>query len=662
MAKIKLPKRSPTGAVKKRARRMGRRRMRKDFGRRLMKGFGLSAVYDEQQQKSVRDFKRTLAFGALKGKLQDNVVDEPPLDTPETEQNVSNPDISALNDQLKKILKTAKTMGLVDKETQDLTMKQIREANRAAKENQLETPIEPQAVPEPQEGSGNAISPLADKMEDLIKAFEDLIDTVEDKNKENKKTFMDRLAEGLGLGDVRREYKEKPAKLREGFTTETTKSGKVRYKGPDNAYTTPEKALKGGYSGGYAKGQIVKEAKQARIARGAAQPGILSRAGDVAKKVVSPVTGMASKAGGLGAAALSKAGGLGAAALSKTAAVGGMATSKVAKGIKAGVGATKGAAVKGSALTGQALKKAITRVAGPKIGKALATTGIKSIPVLGAIAGLGFAASRLADGDFLGAGLDAVSGLAGPVTAIPAMVASLSRDIYSEVFGTQPESDPQFGERMSMVQGTVKGLVENQIGKKVQPKGSAVGPSAEKKAAPPVAVKQTGSAPASQAAANPPPKPTPADAISRPSSDSGSSSASGSKGSAPPPATGSTAAPAVSTGSQPAPSSPSGDSEPKAPTAATASASVPEPVGAAPPVTAMSIPPATTTGAQIAAATEAAENVGVPKPKIGSAIAPARPATKPTTKTGAKGMGNVPDPTYFGVGSIAKQLYFSASI
>ena len=131
MAKIKLPKRSPTGAVKKRARRMGRRRMRKDFGRRLMKGFGLSAVYDEQQQKSVRDFKRTLAFGALKGKLQDNVVDEPPLDTPETEQNVSNPDISALNDQLKKILKTAKTMGLVDKETQDLTMKQIREANRA---------------------------------------------------------------------------------------------------------------------------------------------------------------------------------------------------------------------------------------------------------------------------------------------------------------------------------------------------------------------------------------------------------------------------------------------------------------------------------------------------------------------------------------------------
>lgn len=632
MAKIKLPKRSPTGAVKKRARRMGRRRMRKDFGRRLMKGFGLGGVYDEQQEKSVRDFKRSLAFGALKSKLQDNVVDEPPLDTPETEQNVSNPDISALNEQLKKVLKTAKAMGLVDKETQDLTMKQLRAANRAAKENQLETPIEPQAVPEPQEGTGNAISPLADKMEDLIKAFEDLIDTVEDKNKGDKKTFMDRLSEGFGLGDVRKEYKQKPAKLREGFTAETTKSGKVRYKGPKGAYTTPEKALKGGYSGGYAKGQIVKEAKAARAAR-------------AATKVATPAAGLASK---------------GAAALSKTAAVGGMATSKIAKGIKAGAGATKGVAVKGAALTGQALKTAITKVAGPKIGKALATTGIKSIPVLGAIAGLGFAASRLADGDFLGAGLDAVSGLAGPVTAIPAMVASLSRDIYSEVFGTQPETDPQFGERMSMVQGTVKSLVENQIGKKVQPKGSAVGPGAEKKAAPPVAVKQTGSAPSSQAAANPPPPPqaAPSGAV-KPVDDSKGASASAAA--APAAASSVPAAPpkVATGGSGSAPSVGSTDGATQAPVVQN------QPSLASPKIeskTATVVPPATTTGSQIAAATDAAEKVGMPKPRVGTATAPIRPATKPTTKTGARGMGNVPDPTYFGVGSIAKQLYFSASI
>ena len=644
MAKIKLPKRSPTGAVKKRARRMGRRRMRKDFGRRLMKGFGLSAVYDEQQEKSVRDFKRSLAFGALKNKLQDNVVDEPPLDTPETEQNVSSPDISALNEQLKKVLKTAKTMGLVDKETQDLTMKQLRAANRAAKENQLESPVEPQAVPEPQEGTGNAISPLADKMEDLIKAFEDLIDTVEDKNKDDKKTFMDRLAEGFGMGDVRKEYKQKPAKLREGFTTETTKSGKVRYKGPNGAYTTPEKALEGGYSGGYAKGQIVKEAKAARVARGTAQPGILSRVGDVAKKVVSPVTGLASKAGGVGAAALSK-----------TAAVGGMATSKIAKGIKAGVGATKGAAVKGSALTGEALKKAITKVAGPKIGKALATTGIKSIPILGAIAGLGFAASRLADGDFLGAGLDAVSGLAGPVTAIPAMVASLSRDIYSSVFGIQPETDPQFGERMSLVQGTVKSLVENQLGKRVQPKGSATGqgPKGEKAKAP-AAVKQTSSSVTSQVSPPPPPpQAAPSGAVKQVSENTGGGTASQS-----PPSSGSTSAPQVSSGGQSAPASPS-EPVPSSPQAVKASA--PEQINSSQgAVAALTVPPATSTGVQIQAATEAAEAVGTPKPKVGRSASAISPARTSTTKTGARGMGNVPDPTYTGVGAIANQLYFSA--
>lgn len=639
MAKIKLPKRAPTGAVKKRAKRMARRRMRKDFGRRLMEGFGLGNVYQEREQKSIRDFRRSLAFGALKSKLQDNVVDEPPLDTPKTETNVSNPDISALNAQLKNLLKTAKAMGLVDKQTQDLTMKQLRAANRAAKENQLEAPIEPQAVPEPQEGTGNEISPLADKMQDLINAFEDLIDTVEDKNQEDKKTFMDRLADGLGFGDVRKEYKSKPAQLKEGFKAETTKNGKVRYRGPDGRITTPEKALKGGYSGGYAKKQIVKEAQAARAARtGVQETGLLSR-------LAGKLTGSKPVA----------------AALSKTSAAGGMArsaTSRIAKGIKTGIGAAKGGAVKGAALTGQALKTAIVKVAGPKIGKALATTGIKSIPILGTIAGLGFAASRLADGDFVGAGLDAVSGLAGPVTAIPAMVASLSRDIYSDVFGVQPETDPQFGERMTVVKSTVQGLVENQLGKKVQTKDQVAGAAPEKKVPAPQAVKQTGSAPASQAPPNPPPQPAPSDAA-KPMKDTGGS-------------TGGQAAPAqapavpaqppkVATGGSgaAAPSPGSTDGAVQAPKVQNQpSLSPPKIEGKA----ATTVPPATQTGAQIAAASDAAEKAGTPKPRIGRTTVAVAPATKPTTKNGARGMGNVPEPTYMSMGAIAKQLYFSASI
>lgn len=630
-------------AVRKRAGRMARRRIGKDFARRLLKGFNASDVYDEQQEKSLRNFRRTLASGALKGKVQ---VDEPPLDTPSTETNISNPDISALNGQLKKLLKTASAMGLVDKETQALALKQIKDANRAAKEQQLETPVEPQAVPEPQEGSGNAISPLADKMQELIKAFEDLIDTVEDKSGDNQpKSFMDRLADGFGFGNARKEYKATPAKVREGFKAETTKSGKTVYRDASGRYTTPEKALKRGY----AKNQIVKEAKAARAARaGVQQSSILSRAGQGIKNILSPVTGAASKA----AAPV-------AAAISKTAAVGGMAssaTSKIAKGIKTGVGAGKGLAVKGAELTGQALKTAIIKVAGPKIGKALATTGIKSIPILGTIAGLGFAASRLMDGDFVGAGLDAVSGLAGPVTAIPAMVASLARDVYSGVFGVQPETDPQFGERMTIVKSTVQGLVESQLGKKVQTKDKAApGAAQEKKVPPPQAVKQTSSAPSSQPPPNPPPTPAPSDAAKPIDESSGSSSGSAAGSTSLPPAP----APKPQPGGS---SSGGGTTAPPASSSESGSNAAPTPQTAQGPASAITLPPATTTGSQISAATEAADKAGAPRPKVGIATVAVKPATKPTTKTGARGMGNVPEPTYMSMGAIARQLYFSASI
>jgi hypothetical protein len=37
-----------------------------------------------------------------------------------------------------------------------------------------------------------------------------------------------------------------------------------------------------------------------------------------------------------------------------------------------------------------------------------------------------------------------------------------------------------------------------------------------------------------------------------------------------------------------------------------------------------------------------------------------RPATLPTTKGRARGMGNVPEPTYLNLGNIAGQLYFGS--
>jgi hypothetical protein len=39
---------------------------------------------------------------------------------------------------------------------------------------------------------------------------------------------------------------------------------------------------------------------------------------------------------------------------------------------------------------------------------------------------------------------------------------------------------------------------------------------------------------------------------------------------------------------------------------------------------------------------------------------PPKPASLPTTKGRAKGMGDVPEPSYLNMGSIAKQLYFGS--
>lgn len=640
MAKIKLPKRAPSAAVKKRARRMGRRRARADFGRRLMNAFNLGNVHSEMQDRSLRDWRRSVYAGALKKQLQANVIDVPPLGTPTKENDLSNPDISALSGQLKQLLKTAKAMGIVDKETQDLTVKQIRAANNAAKEQQLENPTGVDAVPEQQEGAGGGIEPLADKMNDLIKAFEDLIDTVEDKNKEQggNKSLLDRLAEGFGLGDVREEYKKKPARLRKGYTAERTKSGGVRYRDASGRYTTPEKALKRGY----AKNQIVSEARAARAAKagGTAATGIMGRLGGAARAVASPFV----RAGR---------------AIAGTSLVGsaGRATNRIATGIKVGARSAKGAAVGAAGLTGRALTSAITKVAGPKIAKALATTGVKSIPILGTVAGLGFAASRLVQGDWLGAGLDAVSGLAGPVTAIPAMVLSLSRDIYSDVFGVQPESDPMVGERMTLVKSTVQGMVEQQLGRKAKPKTAMAPGQAPGGKAPPVptAVKQSAPAVASSAPPPPPPTPAPQTATTPADTTQANTTAPATKG---PSGGGSAPMAEPSQGGTPSAGStdmPSQQATPEAPTA-----KAPE-AGSQGSVAALSMPPLTTTGSQIVAASEAAEVAGTPKPRIGRNTVAIRPARTPTTRTGARGMGNVPDPSY-AIGAIASQLYFSASI
>lgn len=93
--------------------------------------------------------------------------------------------------------------------------------------------------------------------------------------------------------------------------------------------------------------------------------------------------------------------------------------------------------------------KYIAKLAGKPIGKSLA----KKIPVIGALAGLGFAADRAMRGDWLGASGEVASGLASTVPmygtaasfGIDALLAK--RDFDSESSGNKPqESTPHIGE------------------------------------------------------------------------------------------------------------------------------------------------------------------------------------------------------------------------
>lgn len=148
----------------------------------------------------------------------------------------------------------------------------------------------------------------------------------------------------------------------------------------------------------------------------------------------------------------------------------GKAADVIGRGIRSGTQA--------ASRLGGSTSKAIEKLAAPIIEKGLGKTVLKSIPILGAAAGAGFAIGRLLEGDVIGAGLDAASGLGGPLTAIPAFVASTVRDIYSAMYGIQPEEDPNAGDRMSEITTVVKGLVSAALGKSIDARPSPPADSA----------------------------------------------------------------------------------------------------------------------------------------------------------------------------------------
>ena len=134
-------------------------------------------------------------------------------------------------------------------------------------------------------------------------------------------------------------------------------------------------------------------------------------------------------------------------------------------GAKAGVEIAEKTATK---VGTEAIEKSAGKVLAKSLGKGIA----KSIPFVGAAAGLGFAVSKLVDGDVVGAGLEAVGGLGSAITAIPATIASAARDVYNDVYGIYPEQDPNAGTRMDQITSIVKSMAEKMLSDRMKPVSS----------------------------------------------------------------------------------------------------------------------------------------------------------------------------------------------
>ena len=104
-------------------------------------------------------------------------------------------------------------------------------------------------------------------------------------------------------------------------------------------------------------------------------------------------------------------------------------------------GATLKTAESGAA---KAVGKGAGKAAAKGAGKAVLKSGLKKIPILGAVAGLGFGAQRALKGDWLGAAGEVASGAAGSIpglgtaTSLGIDAALAARDISKEV--NQPEA------------------------------------------------------------------------------------------------------------------------------------------------------------------------------------------------------------------------------
>lgn len=555
----------------------------KDFGRNLLGEFGLQS--EHFKPGGFVHGKLGLYSQAVKKTSIDKGPEMPALVKPKTAPNVSNPSISSIAKQLSALVKISKAIGLMTKKQQDALVKQVVQADRAAKESALESGANAELVQNNLAG-GDSIQPVNDALLDLAKQLSKLTDAVREKVDGQGGSILGAVAGAASLFHSTRGSKTagmakavRRPKLNKGFSSFVDSGGATRFRSS-------------------ATGRYVSRAD-------AVKAPLLQRAG---KAVAS--SALSSKVGGLMSAGMRRA-------------------------------ATKSGAVQ------VASAAMIKKLAGPIVAKGLGRTVLKSIPVIGTVAGLGFAAKRLLEGDPVGAGLDAVSGLGSAMTAVPAFIASVARDVYTQVFGVHPEEDPNAGTRLAMVTEAVKSLVEETLRPRLTPKNKpsqATSLSSHARPPAPPAQKESGSTM------------TTPQIVPAPAKDSGGTStpnSSGGGGGGGSPAAPAQSAPA-SGGGAAASASPAGQITPK-----------PEQSNYSKPEDAQKVAPSPSAGAGIVELTQ--ENAALetsnlaPKITINGVEVPS-PSFTPTTRNGARGMGNVPDPNYYRFHpDLPAQLYFSAA-
>jgi len=520
------------------------------------------------------------------------------LDQPQRVSKESNPTITSLEKQLQAIAKVATNLGVISKEQQDQLLKSAQRMEAESGEQTLE---QPDATPIAAETMGGNIGPAEDAIEKLLNSIANIQQTIDDSVREAQQnspgnSFMEGMLDSLGLGGVKKARAARRAKpqLRQGFQRTVSKTGQVTYRNARGVPVKAEEALKNFKTvDPAALGQKTAKARQATAVLG---------------KSSGRVAGLIGRA------------------------------------------ATKGAAAKGAIGAGAKIgKEAIIKAAKPLVSKALLKTGIKSIPVVGAVAGGLFAIGRLLQGDVVGAGLEAASGLGGPLTAIPALALSLSRDVYMSTFGVAPEQDPEAGPRLAMVNETVTDLIKEGLGQKVTKEGATGGagggggtatPQTSAPAIPEAPKAEAAAAPAATPVAAPPATPAAAPA------EGGGGGGSGGGGGG-----GGAAAEASSPGGA------SGGSPQQVAAEKTQSRLEGE-EGVSPPTTGSMPEVRSTQGDKILQASTEAPPAASTMGLTGATLP--KPATLPTTKARAKGMGDVPEPSYLNLGNIASQLYFGS--